>query len=276
VKVAIVAVKARPRVLAIARRFLDIAPALGIEPVASAIDATVLGLEAEDLNADAGIDLVLAIGGDGTVLDAVRVAIRTGAPVYGINAGHVGFMADGDPGEVDAITRALSGGDWDLSERMLIQAAIGDAEPVAGLNDVVVEKMENQRLVHVNVTVDGESFLTYRADGLVLATPNGSTAYNFSAGGPLIAPEMHAIVLTPVAPHSLFSKSLVLPADTVFGLEIRADRSVGVTVDGFETGIVAPGGCIEVRRAPDVVRFVKLSGRSFTSTVKRKFKLGDI
>ena len=275
-KVAIVAVKERPRALAIARRVVELAPSAGIVPVASAIDATILGLDAEDLNGQGAVDLVLAIGGDGTVLDAVRVALRTGAPVYGINAGHVGFMADGDPGDLEVTLDALGRGAWELSERMLIQAAIGDADPVVGLNDVVVEKMENQRLVHVNVAVDGEPFLTYRADGLVLATPNGSTAYNFSAGGPLIAPEMDAIVLTPVAPHSLFSKSLVLPPDTVFSLEIAADRSVGVTVDGIETGVVAPGGCIEVRRAPDVVRFVKLSGRSFTSTVKRKFKLGDI
>ena len=275
-RVAIVAVRERPRALAIANRIIDLADRYGYQPLASSLDATVLGLDPVDLDEQAAIDLVLAIGGDGTVLDAVRIGLQTGAPVYGINAGQLGFMADGEPADLEATVAALASGEWRLSERMMIQARINDGPAVLGLNDVVAEKMENQRLVHLHVTVDDEPFLTYRADGLVLSTPNGSTAYNFSAGGPLIAPEMDAIVLTPVAPHSLFSKSLVLPPETVLRLEVRADRSVGVTVDGYEAGVVAPGGQIEVRRADAVVRFVDLSGRSFTSTVKRKFKLGDI
>ena len=274
-KVAIVVVRERPRALAIANRIVDLAGRFHYEPLASAIDATVLGLEPVDLDASAEVDLVLAIGGDGTVLDAARVGLRTGAPVYGINVGHVGFMADGEPADLDKTVAALVDGNWRLSERMMIQARIDGGTPLEGLNDVVAEKMENQRLVHLHVSVDGEPFLTYRADGLVFSTPNGSTAYNFSAGGPLIAPEMEAIVLTPVAPHSLFSKSMVLPPETVLTVEVRADRSVGVTVDGYEAGVVAPGGVIEICRSESVVGFVDLSGRSFTSTVKRKFKLGD-
>lgn len=275
-KMAIVVVRERPRALAIAKRIVALAEHHDYTPLASEIDATLLGLDPTDLDDSAGVDLVLAIGGDGTVLDAARVGLRTDAPVYGINVGHVGFMAEGEPADLDGTMAALAAGNWRVSERMMIQARINDGPAVPGLNDVVAEKMENQRLVHLHVAVNDEPFLTYRADGLVLATPNGSTAYNFSAGGPLIAPEMDAIVLTAVAPHSLFSKSLVLPPETVLTLEVRADRSVGVTVDGYEAGVVSPGGVIEVRRSESIVRFVDLHRRSFTSTVKRKFKLGDV
>lgn len=275
-RIAIVALHERPQALAIAKRVIDLAGVHGYEPVASAIDAPLLGLDPVDLNESAGVDLVLGIGGDGTVLDAAQVALHTGAPLYGINAGHIGFMADGDPEVLESTLERLVAGSWRLSKRMMIEASIDGGVAVRGLNDVVAEKMESQRLVQIHVVVDGESFLTYRADGLVLATPNGSTAYNLSAGGPLIAPEMAAIVLTPVAPHSLFSKSLVLPPDTVLQLEVQADRSVGVNVDGYEVGVVAPGGKIEVRRSESVVRFVDLSRRSFTSTVKRKFSLEDM
>jgi NAD+ kinase len=275
-RIALVTVRERPRALAIANRIVEIADDHDYDPVASRVDAGLLGLPATDLDADSGVDLVLAIGGDGTVLEAARVALRTGAPVYGINAGHIGFMADGEPADLDATMEKLSSRDWRLSERMMIEASLDGAPPVAGLNDVVVEKMESQRLVHLHVEIDGRPFLTYRADGLVLSTPNGSTAYNFSAGGPLIAPEMEAIIITPVAPHSLFSKSLVLPPETTLALEVRADRSVGVNVDGFEAGAVSPGGRIDVRRSEQSVRFVELSHVSFTSKVKRKFKLGDV
>ncbi len=274
-RIALVALQERPEAMEVARRIVDLGGRFDYEPVAAVGDATVLGLDPINLDESAEVDLVLAVGGDGTVLDAARVALRLGAPVYGINVGHVGFMADGDPDDLEAIMQALAAGDWRISERMMIEARINGGAPVRGLNDVVAEKMESQRLVHLHVSVNDEPFLTYRADGLILATPNGSTAYNFSAGGPLIAPEMRAMVLTPVAPHSLFSKSLVLPPETVVRLEVVADRPVGVNVDGYEVGLVHRGGIIEVGRAETIARFVDLSGRSFISTVKRKFKLGD-
>lgn len=274
-RIALVPNKGKVAAVAIAEKLAALAPGHGIEVVASAIDAEAVGIPASDLSAEAEIDLVVPIGGDGTVLEGARVALRTGAPIYGINAGHIGFMADGDADDLDATLSAVAGRDWTISERMMIEASVNGGRYMAGLNDVVAEKRINQQLVHLEVAVDGEVFLEYRADGIVVATPNGSTAYSLSAGGPIIAPEMNAIILTPVAPHTLFSKSLVFGPENHLRLTARSDRPVGVTVDGFEMGTLHGGGHVDIRRAADTVGFVNLSGRSFTETIKRKFRLDD-
>ena len=241
--------------------------------VASPIDAPALEMEATDLDEGSEVDLIVAIGGDGTVLKAVQLGLRTGAPVYGINAGHLGFLADGEPADLEHALDCIARREWYTSERMMIQASINGSHPVVGLNDVVIEKIENQRTVNLAVSVDEEPFITYSADGVVVATPTGSTAYNLSAGGPLVDPEVEAIVMTPVAPHSLFSRSMVFPPSTTLTFEVLEDRPVGVNVDGIEIGSIDPGGIINVERSHSTTTFVSLSGRSYPTTVKRKFSL---
>ncbi len=272
-RIAIVPHGDRPRSLELAHDLSAAARQQGIEVVASEHDAAALDMEATDLGADAGIDLVVAIGGDGTVLKAVRVGLRTGAPVYGINDGHLGFLADGEPRDLGRTVKRLLEEEWFTSDRMMIQASIDGGRPVAGLNDVVIEKVESQRTVRLAVAIDGEHFITYAADGVVLATPTGSTAYNLSAGGPLVDPELDAIMMTPVAAHSLFSRALVLPPERTLEVRVLEDRPVGVNVDGIDVGSVLPGGVITVTRAEERVNFVSLSGRSFPATLKQKFSL---
>lgn len=273
-RVAIVANTERSRALDIAGRLIGRCADYDMEPLAtSEEDAARLGIPLQEPSAEAGIDLVIAIGGDGTVLKGAQIGLAADAPIFGINAGRLGFLADAEPADLEATMRALSSGSWRISERMTLQASL-DGVPVAvGLNDVVVEKMESQRLVHIDVWVDENRFLTYRADGLVIATPTGSTAYNLSVGGPLLDPEGRAIVMTPVAPHSLFARALVFPAERRLRLEVLEDRPVGVNVDGIDVGTVLPGATIEVGVGPCNARFVDLSGRWFGSVIKQKFHL---
>ena len=272
-KIAIVPHRHRPRSVELARDLISAAQEYGVDVVASAIDAPALDMEPTELDETTGVDLVVAIGGDGTVLKAVRVCLRTGAPIYGINAGNLGFLAEGEPTDLAQTMERLVGEMWFTSDRMMIQASINGGVPVVGLNDVVIEKVESQRTVQLAVSVDGEPFITYTADGVVLATPTGSTAYSLSAGGPLVDPDMDAIVMTPVSPHSLFSRAMVFPPERELQFSVLDDRSVGVNVDGIVVDKIDPGGVISVRRAAARITFVSLSGRSYPTTVKRKFSL---
>jgi NAD+ kinase len=218
------------------------------------------------------VDAVVAIGGDGTVLNATRRAMLTGTPVLGINLGTLGFLAEAEPEQLDEVLAALTSGNYTIEERNTIEATIGDvSEP--GLNDVVVEKIESQRLVVLDVEVNGERFLTYRADGIVVATSTGSTAYGFSAGGPLIDPRVETLLVTPVAPHSLFDRSLVMPPDSRIVITVTDDRPVRVSVDGREIGSLHEGEFVEIGPADRRARFIRLSNEGFATRVTRKFGL---
>lgn len=225
---------------------------------------------------DAGAaDAIIAVGGDGTVLRAAKQALERDLPLLGVNVGRKGFLADVEPSGLDTALDRLADGDYRISERMTIRAQIDRGAFDIGLNDVVIEKTNGQSLVSVEVDVDGEPFVNYHADGLVFATPTGSTAYNLSAGGPLVDPEVAALILTPVAPHSLFSKSLVLHPDVRIRCTVVADRPVAVTVDGRKLGVVRADGGVDIERGAGTIRFLDTSGRSFPARVKEKFHLDE-
>ncbi len=271
-KIALVPHIGRTHSMDLARNLVTEAREHGVDVVSAADASDTLEVGATHFEATEGLDLVVAIGGDGTVLKAVRIGRGSGAPIFGINDGHLGYLAEGAPHDLPLIVRQLISGEWHTSDRMLLAASVEGAPPVMGLNDVVIEKVQNQRTVQLAVSIDDEPFIVYRADGVVVATPTGSTAYNLSAGGPLIDPALDTLVMTPVAPHSLFSRSLVLPPERQLRFEVGEDRAVGVGVDGFELGTVGPGGVIEVRGAGRI-SFVTLFNRSFPATVKQKFSL---
>jgi NAD+ kinase len=217
-------------------------------------------------------DFVLAVGGDGTVLAAAQRAIAHDVPLLGFNLGTMGFLTEAEPDEmVEAVDRLMSG-DYELAERMTVTATVNGVS-VTGVNDVVVEKVDSQRLIHLEVSVDGAHFLTYRADGLIIATPTGSTAYSFSARGPLVDPVLSALILTPVAAHSLFDRTLVLPPETRLSIEVGRDRPVKVTVDKTDLGHLGEGETVEVEQGLRPVRFVRFRHRPFTRLLTDKFGL---
>jgi len=226
-----------------------------------------LGLPLQDV-----VDLVLAVGGDGTVLAAAQRALASDVPVLGFNLGTMGFLAEAEPDDLDQVITRLLGGDFEVSERMTVKATV-DGVSATGVNDVVVEKVDSQRLIHLDVAVDDEHFLTYRADGLIVATPTGSTAYSFSARGPLVDPVLSALILTPVAAHSLFDRTLVIPASSRLSIVVGKDRPVKVTVDKIDMGHLGAGRTVEIEQGERPVRFARFRPRPFPRLITDKFGL---
>jgi len=170
---------------------------------------------------------------------------------------------------------ALAAGGWPESHRMTLTARVAGKPPVVGLNDVVVEKAVSQHVVKISVTVGAERLVSYRADAVLVATPTGSTAYTFSAGGPLVDPALEALVITAVAPHNLFARPIVLRPDQHLRLTVDDDRPARVNVDGRTLSMLAPGEQVEVARGERAARFVELWPRNFAVAVREKFHLHD-
>ena len=217
-------------------------------------------------------DLVLAVGGDGTMLGAVQRAVAWDVPVLGFNLGTLGFLTEAEPKDLSQVVSRLMAGDFDVENRLTVAAAIGGVRAI-GVNDVVVEKVDSTRLVSLTVFVDGTEFATYRADGLIVATPTGSTAYSFSAGGPVVDPKVDALVLTPVASHSLFDRPLVLPSDAHIEVTVFRDRLVKVNVDKTDLGEIGEGETVEIVKGDRPARFVTFGTTTFPGLVRQKFGL---
>jgi NAD+ kinase len=270
-KLALVVHTRRPEPVEFARRFAQAATAAGLTVVGDeAARRMLMGVVVEAGDPE----MVVAIGGDGTVLAAVSQALEADLPVFGFNLGTIGFLAEAEPADLEQVIEALVHGRYGIQPRMAVEAVLGTAEAAAGVNDVVVEKIESQRLVSLQAVIDGEPLPIYRADGLVVATPTGSTAYNFSAGGPLMDPTLEALLLSPVASHSLFARTLVMSKDTVIEISAVGSRPVRVSVDGREIGELDGEGKVVIRRRSRPARFLTFSPSSFPRAITQKFRLG--
>jgi NAD+ kinase len=228
-----------------------------------------------------GLDVAVSLGGDGTMLRTVDVVADHGVPVIGVNLGHLGYLTEVDPSKLLVALKRFLAGSYQLSERMRLAVAIdpiSESAPGSGtspaLNETVIGKTPTGQIVHVDVFIDGESFTTYHADGLIVATPTGSTAYAWSAGGPLISPDHAALLLAPVAPHMLFDRALVLPPTACVRLEVSGDRPAALSIDGRNVGVLEAGDAITCTAAPMPARLVTFDPRSFLEIVKVKFGLG--
>lgn len=239
---------------------------------AARLERLIAAAGGEVVDNDQQPDMLVSVGGDGTMLGAVRRAMAWDVPVLGFNLGTMGFLTQAEPGEAGGVIERVLAGDYRVEERMTVSATVGDTT-VVGVNDVVVEKVDTTRLISLEVTIDGAPFITYRADGLIVATPTGSTAYSFSAGGPLVDPRLAALIVTPVAAHSLFDRALVLPATSVILLRVTRDRPVRANVDKMSLGELAEGQVVEIRRGERPARFVSFRAGGFPDLIKEKFEL---
>lgn len=220
-------------------------------------------------------DIVLAVGGDGTVLEAARRAISTDLPVIGVNAGNVGFLAEMQRDDIAAGLKALKSGEYSITERMTLAATTSSGITLTALNDVVVEKDVSQNIIRVEVSADDEQLVEYRADGVIVATPTGSTAYTFSAGGPLIDPELKALAVTAVSPHTLFGRPIVFGPDTELRLTVAGERAARLNGDGRDYGLLDPGQSVTITTGTEVVRLIRLTPQHFAAAIKQKFHLHD-
>lgn len=228
----------------------------------------------EDADFPDGLDLAVSLGGDGTMLRTV--ALLAGQPIktLGVNFGDLGFLTVVDRDELEnAVQRSLNG-DHDIEERMLVAGEIA-GRTMHALNDIVVERAPGHTSVKIGVTINGRPFTSYPADGLIVSTPTGSTAYALSARGPIVFPTHQALQITPVSPHMLFDRSLVLRPDSVVELTIEDHRSAVVSVDGHTLATMSPGETIRCSRSPRTAQLVIFDERDNLAVLKSKLGIAD-
>ena len=222
-----------------------------------------------------GADLVVAVGGDGTFLRAAEIASRAGCPVAGVKVGRLGFLTEIEPGEAAGVIDDVLDGRALIEPRMAVVAESPVlAEPRWALNEVIVEKGSRHRLVKLAVRIGGVHVCTFSADGVIVATSTGSTAYSFSARGPIVSPMIDCMVVTPVAAHMVFDRSFVIAASDPVSLEVVGEESGLISADGHESTELPVGTSVEVRAAASPVHMVRRNdGTGFFSIVREKFGL---
>jgi len=227
-----------------------------------------------------GLDVVVSLGGDGTMLRTVDLVAAEGVPVIGVNVGQLGYLTEVEPPGLRMALKRFLSGSYEIEERMLLEVTVEAATLEGGshhlaLNEAVLEKTPMGHTVRLGVSVDGDAFTPYAADGLIVATPTGSTAYAFSARGPIVEPTHRCLLMTPVSPHMLFDRSLVLAPTARVRIEVLGGRAATLSVDGSNLGTLVEGDAISCTAAPGSARFVTFRPREFLRILKTKFGLSD-
>lgn len=232
----------------------------------------------EDVTPDE-LELVIVLGGDGTILRAAELVRGYSAPLLGVNLGHVGFLAESERDDLaDAVHRVIAG-DYLVEERLTLGVRVKVGDDVVweswALNEATVEKGSRERMLEVVIEVDGRPLSTFGCDGVVMSTPTGSTAYGFSAGGPVIWPTVEAMMLVPLSAHALFARPIVVGPDSSLAVEVlqRTNGTGVLWCDGRRTHELEPGARVVVRRSPIPVRLARLHQSPFTDRLVKKFHL---
>jgi NAD+ kinase len=220
-------------------------------------------------------DLIVSLGGDGTMLRAMRLVDRQRAPVLGVNLGKLGFLAEIDVPDLPDALSAVDAHEYLIEPRLAVDAVLGD-QVMTAFNDIAVVRQPGQSSAQVAVRVDDQTFVSYAADALVVATPTGSTAYSFSAGGPIVGPSVEALLVTPAAPHSAYNRGLVLSVNDTLALDILpGSEQLAMEVDGQVAVYVAAGDRIDLQPRPAAARVVRLGRTTFYERARRKLRLAD-
>ncbi len=267
--------KDAPEVLARLIRFFEDKEVQLMMPTESAAFFHCEGYGVPDID-DRPMDMALSIGGDGTLLGVCRRVYKNNVPVCGVNIGTFGFLADIELSELEGKLEKIMHGEYYLEERMVISGFVesdGKGERFLGhaINDVVVTKGGAARMLQLGLTVDGCHVMDYKADGLIVSTATGSTAYSLSAGGPLINPKVKVLLMTPICPHSFNARPLVMEENDEVKIDIAAlHRDIVVTFDGQESFRLMPGDAVIVRRAEMPAKIVKFEDKSYYQTIRTK------
>ncbi len=219
-------------------------------------------------------DAVIAIGGDGSIIHAAKLAVTAQKPILGINAGRLAFMAGLEDNELSLLSRLIDG-DYTLDKRLLLKTKIIDEDGIVTdkgycVNDCLITNEEKQRMTAIDVALDGKKFNSYLCDGVLVSTPTGSTAYSLSAGGPIVDPELESILLTPLCPHSLVDRSLIFRPDAVITVTSAEDLPLCISNDGAEPVVIAPGCRAEISRAGLTADFIRIKSDNFIDILYKK------
>jgi len=222
------------------------------------------------------VDLAIALGGDGTLLASARDAAVYNVPVLGINLGHLGFLSEIERQDIKESLFRLQQGEFTIENRMMLKATLTQSNNKTmtfhALNDIVVSRCESSRLINVNVCIDNQFVDDYKADGMIIATPTGSTAYSMSAGGPILDPALESFVITPICPHKLYTKSIVVPDNRKITMTIsnQNPRPAMVNSDGLGDAVFSQGDVLTISRSDYTARLVKINGDRFYSVLRHK------
>jgi NAD+ kinase len=281
----VIAHTGRPDAREVAARFAYALAEHGIgvrllQDEAADLDLDLPGLEVVNQDAaSAGCEVAVVFGGDGTLLRAAELTHENGTPLLGVNLGHVGFLAEAEHDDIESTIDAVVHRRYTSEERLTLDVHVyRDKELVAStwaLNEASVEKAARERMIEVVVEVDGRPLSRWGCDGVVCATPTGSTAYNFSAGGPIVWPGVEALLMVPISAHALFARPMVVAPSSVLAVEVlaRTDGAGVLWCDGRRTVDLPPGARIEVRRGRQPVRLARLHEAPFTDRLVAKFDL---
>jgi NAD+ kinase len=245
----------------------------GLEPEIVRLNCAAVAVSEADLGKHS--DLLVSLGGDGTMLRAMRIADRQSAPVLGVNLGKVGFLAEVDIPDLPAALSAVDDRQYRVEPRLAVDAVLGDRVMTA-FNDVAVVRFPGHATARVAVWAEGHPFVRYAADAIVVATPAGSTAYSFSAGGPIVSPDVEALLVTPAAPHSAYNRGLVVSVRDRMALELLPDSGrLALEVDGQLAAQLSPGDRIELQPRPGAASVVRFGRTTFFERARRKLRLTD-
>jgi len=279
----VVAHTGRENALSSARQVINRLTSVGVDVRVTEDEAAALACSGASVlpsgpKAAEGAELVIVLGGDGSLLRAAEFARPAGTPLIGVNLGHVGFLAEAEPDGLTETVDRLVAGEYRVEERMTVDVvASDDGTEFArawALNEVSVEKAARERMIEVMIEVDGHPLSRWGCDGVVCATPTGSTAYAFSAGGPVVWPEVEALLMVPISAHALFAKPLVTSPNSVLAVEVQPQTPNGVLwCDGRRTVELPAGARVEVRRGRVPVRLARLHRAPFTDRLVAKFAL---
>ena len=221
-------------------------------------------------------DLVLALGGDGTMLRAAHLAHARDALLLGVNRGALGYLAEVEAGDEQKALERVLADDYVVEERMVLCCA-REGDPSLdgriGLNEVLIERAAQYRVVRLSVEIGGERLASFNGDGVIVATPTGSTAYALSAGGPIVSPRASCMVLVPVSPHMIFARPFVLAPDETVEVRLESSDGASLSLDGEPAGDIARAQSVTVRRHPRALKLVRLSGPGFVERLRAKLHL---
>jgi NAD+ kinase len=281
--VLVVAHPRRPFVRDSAQRVLDLLAAAGLRPRVLAEEAGELDLsctdvvEEGDAAAAAGVELVLVLGGDGSLLRGAALARAADIPLLGVNLGHIGFLAEAESEALDSTVEAVVERAYTVEERMTLDVTVRNRKGVVGtnwaLNEMALEKGQPGKLLEVVVEVEGRPLSRWACDGAVCATPTGSTAYAFSAGGPVVWPQVEALLVVPLSAHALFARPLVVGPDVMVAFEVLGKEKGVLSCDGRRPIEVPSGNRVEITRGTRPVRLARVHPDPFTDRLVAKFDL---